>query len=272
MSFFQTELLLKEHGIIPNKKMGQTFMIDSSIFHKLSEYASLCKTDVVLDVGAGFGFFTKFLAQICGKVVAVEKDKKILEVLKDQLKSFKNVSIVKGDILKVDLPKFNKVVSIPPYYLSSRLISWLFQQKIDCAVLIMQKAFTEKLLALTDTDSYGWLTVISQYYAKIDLLDEIMAEKFYPKPEVDSAIVRIFPWSVPPFKVFDPKLFNNVIKYLFTNRNKKLPNAIRPFLKKNFNFSKLDIQNFLSVFSFREKRVRQLSAKEFGDLINDLTK
>ena len=116
MSFFQTELLLKERGIIPNKKMGQNFMIDSSIFHKLSKYASLCKTDVVLDVGAGFGFFTKFLAQICGKVVAVEKDKKILEVLKEQLKSVNNVSIFKGDILKVDLPKFNKVVSIPPYY------------------------------------------------------------------------------------------------------------------------------------------------------------
>ncbi len=246
-------------------------MIDSSIFHKLSEYASLCKKDIVLDVGAGFGFFTKFLAQLCGKVVAVEKDKKILEVLKKQLKSVNNVSIVQGDILKVDLPKFNKVVSIPPYYLSSRLISWLFQQKIDCAVLILQKAFAKKLLALADTDSYGWLTVISHYYAKIDLLDEIMAEKFYPKPTVDSVIVRIFPWNSTPFQVFDPQLFNNVIKYLFTNRNKKLANAICPFLKKNFNFSKLDTQQFLSVFPFREKRVRQLYAKEFGDLINGLT-
>ncbi len=272
MSFFKTELLLKERGILPNKKMGQNFMIDSSIFHKLSEYASLRKTDVVLDVGAGFGFFTKYLAQICGKVVAVEKDKKIVEVLEDQLKSINNVTIVKGDILKVDLPKFNKVVSIPPYYLSSRLISWLFQQKIACAVLILQKAFAEKLLALPDTDSYGWLTVISQYYAKIDLLDEIIAEKFYPKPEVDSVIVRILPWSSHPFKVCDPQLFNIILKYLFTNRNKKLTNAIHPFLKKNLDFSKSRIQNFLSVFPFREKRVRQLSAQNFGELINELTK
>ena len=262
MSFFKTDLLLKEHGIIPNKKMGQNFMIDSSIFHKLSEYASLCTTDVVLDVGAGFGFFTKFLAQICEKVVAVEKDKKIMEVLEDQLSSINNVTIVKGDILKVDLPKFNKVVSIPPYYLSSRLISWLFQQKIVCAVLILQKAFAEKLLALPDTDSYGWLTVISQYYAKIDLLDEVIAEKFYPKPEVDSIIVRIIPWSSHPFKVFNPQLFNIIIKYLFTNRNKKLTNAIQPFLKKNLDFSKSRIQRLFISFSISRKTCETIILKK----------
>ena len=252
--------------------MGQNFMIDSSLFPKISEYASLNKTDVVLDAGAGFGFLTKFLAQICGKVVAVEKDAKIVEALKDQLKSLNNVSIVKGDLLKVDLPRFNKVVSIPPYYLSTRLISWLFMHKIDCAVLILQKAFAERLSAKVNTEAYGWLTVITQYYAKIALLDEIKSETFYPKPEVESIIVQISPWTSPPFKVTDPKLFRLIVKHLFSNRNKKLANAIHPFLKKKFNFSKLNTEQFLKIFPFHEKRVRQLSAKNFGELINGLTK
>ena len=247
-------------------------MIDSSLFPKLSGYASLNKTDVVLDAGAGFGFLTKFLAQICKKVVAVEKDTKIVEALKEQLKSLDNVSVVKGDLLKVDLPRFNKVVSIPPYYLSSRLLSWLFLHKIDCAVLILQKAFAERLSAKVNTDSYGWLTVITQYYAKIALLDDIKSVTFYPKPEVDSIIVQILPWTSPPFKVIDPKLFRLMVKHLFTNRNKKLTNAIHPFLKKKFNFSKLKTEQFLKNFPFHEKRVRQLSANNFGELTNELTK
>ena len=252
--------------------MGQNFMIDSSIFHKLSEYASLDKTDVVLDAGAGLGFLTKFLARRCKKVLAVEKDNDIIGVLKDQLKSFSNISLIKGDLLKVILPKYNKVISIPPYYLSSRLIQWLFKQKFECAVLIMQRAFAKKLSADPNSEAYSWLTVVTQYHAKVDLLDHIIPEKFFPKPEVDSKIVRITPWTTPPFKVNQPKLFNLFVKQLFANRNKKLVNPLHSFLKSNYKFSKIDTKNFLSVFSFREKRVRQLLPKDFGELINALPK
>lgn len=247
-------------------------MIDSSIFHKLSEYASLDKTDVVLDGGAGLGFLTKFLARRCKKVLAVEKDNDIIGVLKDQLKSFSNISLIKGDLLKVILPKYNKVISIPPYYLSSRLIQWLFKQKFECAVLIMQRAFAKKLSADPNSEAYSWLTVVTQYNAKIDLLDLVPPEKFFPKPEVTSKIVRITPWKNPPFKIDNPNLFNIFIKQLFTNRNKKLIKPVHFFLKDKYQYSKLDTEKFLSIFSFREKRVRQLLAKEFGELINALPK
>jgi 16S rRNA (adenine1518-N6/adenine1519-N6)-dimethyltransferase len=272
LSFFKTECLLREYGIVPNKKLGQNFMIDSSIFHKLGEYAALKKSDVVLDGGAGLGFLTQFLARRCKKVVAVEKDKKIAKVLGDQLRTFDNVTIIKGDLLTVLLPDFNKVISIPPYYLSSRLIPWLFLHRIDCAILILQRAFAERLLARVDSEAYGWLSVITQYNANIDLLDKVISEKFYPKPEIDSVIVRISPRVSPQFKVDRPKLFKILVKQLFANRNRKLFNSIYPFLKNNYKFSKLDTEKFLSVFSFREKRVRKLLAKDFGELINALPK
>lgn len=247
-------------------------MIDFAIFHKLSEYASLNKNDVVLDGGAGLGFLTKFLARKCKKVVAVEKDAAIAGVLNDQLRDFNNVSIIKGDLLKVLLPKFNKVISIPPYYLSSRLMLWLFKQQFECAILIMQRAFAERLSANANSAAYGWLAVITQCNARVDLLDNIIPEKFFPKPEIPSKIVRIIPWTSPPFKVNQPKLFNLLVKQLFANRNKKLVNSIHSFLKSKYKFSKLDTEKFLSVFSFREKRVRQLLARDFGELVNALPK
>jgi 16S rRNA (adenine1518-N6/adenine1519-N6)-dimethyltransferase len=247
-------------------------MIDSSIFHKLSKYAAIKNHDVVLDGGAGLGFLTQFLAKRCKNVVAVEKDKKIVEVLNYQLRDFSNVTIIEGDLLKALLPDFNKVVSIPPYYLSSRLIPWLFLQQIDCAVLILQRAFAERLSARVDSESYCWLSVITQYNSNVDLLDKVISEKFYPKPEIDSLIVRISPKISPQFKVNRPKLFTLLVKQLFTNRNKKLFNSIYPFLKSKYKFSKIDTENFLSIFSFREKRVRKLTTKDFGDLINALPK
>jgi len=247
-------------------------MVDFSIFYKLIEYASLNKNDIVLDGGAGLGFLTEFLASRCKKVVAIEKDKALVYILKNQLRAFDNVSIMQGDLLKIILPKFNKIISIPPYYISSRLILWLLKQQFECAVLIMQKIFAEKLFADPNSEAYSWLTVVTNYYAKIDLLDSIPPEKFFPKPVVTSKILRITPWTIPPFKLDKPNLFNIFVKHLFTNRNKKLINPIHSFLKVNYKYSKLDTKKFLSFFSFREKRVRQLLPKEFGALINALPK
>lgn len=272
MSFFKTQQLLREYGIIPNKKLGQNFIIDSSVFQRLVDYASLNKNDVVLDGGAGFGYLTCFLAKRCKKVIAVEKDSKIFQVLKSQLKDFNNIAIIKGDMLKSILPDFNKVISIPPYYLSSRLIEWLFLQPIECAVLIMQRAFAKKLSAKADSPVYSWLSVITQYYANVELLDNVSSEKFYPKPEVESVILRITPKTSLPFKISRPKLFNLLVKHLFANRNKKLVNSIYPLLKNKYKFSKLDAERFLSTFHFREKRVRNLLLEDFGELVNGLPK
>lgn len=116
MSIPETKRLLRERRIFPNRLLGQNFMVGAPIFPLLSDYASLDKTDVVLDAGAGFGFLTCFLANKCKAVIAVEKDPRIVEALREQLRGTTNVTVIEGDVLKVALPEFNKVVSIPPYY------------------------------------------------------------------------------------------------------------------------------------------------------------
>lgn len=272
MSLSKTQELLKTHNIIPNKKMGQHFMIDFSIFYKLAKYANLTENDVVLEIGAGLGYLTRFLAKRCKKIIAVEKDKNLTYILEDQLQQLNNISIIKDDILRAKLPVFNKIISIPPYYLSSNLIEWIFLHQFDCAILILQRAFAEKLSATSNSQAYGWLSVVTQYFAKVEQLDILSSDKFFPKPEVDSKIIRITPQINSIKIVKNSPLFANFVKSLFSKRNKKLVNSLYSFLKCKYNFSKLDTEKFLSKFVFSKKRVRQLTVQEFGELTNALPK
>ena len=112
-------------------------MVEPSIFELMVNYSSLERNDVVLDIGAGLGFLTRSLANRCKNVLAVDADARLVEVLHEQLKDLSNAQVIKGDILKTDVSFFNKVVSIPPYHISSALLLWLFSKNFDCAVLIL---------------------------------------------------------------------------------------------------------------------------------------
>lgn len=270
MCISETKRLLRRFRIVPNRLLGQNFMIDTSIFPKLSDYASLSKQDVVLDAGAGFGFLTRFLANKCKGVLAVEKDPRIAIVLREQLKDLFNVKVVEGDILKAVVPSFNKVVSIPPYQISSRLLMWLFDRSFDCAVLVLQKEYAGRLVAAAGSEDYGWLTVTTYYSTEVQLLDTISNLMFYPQPEVDSVIVHLKSWTAAPFEVKDETFFRRMVQWLFTQRNKKLSNALVPFLRNTFKIAKEEAKKEVGTFSFREKRVRELAPEAFGELANAL--
>ena len=110
-------------------------------------------------------------------------------------KDLDNVTVIEGDVLKASLPDFNKVIAIPPYYLSSQLVTWLFERKVDCAVLILQKEFADRLVAPVGSEEYGWLTVVTNQNAEVELLDVVPKTLFYPQPEVDSVILSLKPWQ-----------------------------------------------------------------------------
>jgi 16S rRNA (adenine1518-N6/adenine1519-N6)-dimethyltransferase len=270
MSVSETKRLLRTFRIVPNRLLGQHFMVEPSLFPKLSDYASLGKADVVLDAGAGFGFLTRFLANKCKAVVAVEKDPHIAAVLREQLRGLANVTVIEGDVLKVTIPSFSKVVSIPPYQISSRLLLWLFDRSFDCAVLVFQKEFADRLVAAVGSKDYGWLTVATCHSSEVKLLDPIPKSVFYPQPEVDSVIVRLTPWKVAPFEVKDEAIFRRMVRWLFTQRNKKLSNALAPFIKSTLKVAKEDAEKVACTFPFREKRVRELAPEAFGELANAL--
>ncbi len=270
MNLEETKQLLRTHQIFPNKLLGQNFMVEKSLYSKLSNYAAVDKADVVLDAGAGFGWLTCFLADKCKSVIAVEKDRQVAMVLREQVKNLGNVTVIEGDVLKVELPEFNKVIAIPPYYLSSHLVTWLLTCKIDCEVLILQKEFAERLVSPVGSEMYGWLTVVTNQSAEAELLDNVPKDMFYPQPEVDSVILRIKPLSIKPFEIKDAAFFVRMMKWLFTQRNKKLGKALTPFIRDNFKLSKKDAETLALGLPFHNRRVRELSPKDFGALANAL--
>lgn len=270
MSLLEAERLIHKYGIIPNKLLGQNFMIESSIFPLLANYASLKSTDVVLEVGAGFGFLTQFLCKRCRLVIAVEKDGKVASALRDQLSPFQNSQVVEGDVLKATLPCFNKVVSIPPYQISSRLLLWLFDFPFQSAVFILQEEFVQRVSAQVGTDDYSWLTVYASFNATVDVLDTVPRSMFFPQPNVDSVIVRFEKKSQPVFGIRDTKNFQQMLRSLFTDRNRKVSNAIAPFLKSNLHLSSGKTKNLISSLPFRDERVRTLTPENFGGLANAL--
>jgi 16S rRNA (adenine1518-N6/adenine1519-N6)-dimethyltransferase len=272
MSLEETKQLLRTHRIFPNKLLGQNFMIEPSFYPKLGTYAALNKTDVVLDAGAGFGRLTCFLSGKCKRVVAVEKDPHVAMALREQVRGLCNVTVVEGDVMKEVLPEFNKVIAIPPYYLSSQLVLWLLARKVDCSVMILQKEFVNRLVAPVGSEEYSWLTVVASHGAQILVLDEVPKDMFYPQPDVDSVIVSVKPWKLSPFEVKDLTFFVRLMKWLFTQRNKKLGKAITPFIKCNFKLSKQDAEKLALNIPFHDRRARELSPKDFGVIANALPK
>ena len=270
MSLSETKFLLRKHRILPNKLLGQNFMVEPSVFQSLSDYASVNRNDVVLDVGAGFGFLTRFLSNKCSRVVAVEKDSQIAEVLRERLSGLSNVTIIEGDVLKVPIPSFSKVVSVPPYQISSRLLVWLFDRGFECAVLVFQKEFADRLVAPVGTEDYGWLTVFTYYHAEVELLDAVPRWMFFPEPEVDSMIVRLRPQEASPFELKDAALFRQMLRSLFAKRNKKVSNAIVPFIKGTLRLPAEETKKLVHELPFRDKRVRVLAPEDFGALANAL--
>jgi 16S rRNA (adenine1518-N6/adenine1519-N6)-dimethyltransferase len=172
--------------------------------------------------------------------------------------------------MQVELPRFNKLISIPPYYISSRLVTWLLKREFECAVLILQKEFANRLVAPIGNRSYGWLRVISYLNAYAELLEAVSKEVFYPEPEVDSVILRLKPRKTLAFEVSNEFFFQNMVRWLFTQRNKKLGNALKPFIKNSFSLGDEEAKKKVFSLPFREKRVMEMTPENFGEIANVL--
>jgi len=266
----KTRRLLHAYRIFPKKRLGQSFVIDEGLLRLMVSYASLNKDDVVLEIGAGLGFLTRLLSQRCKQVIAVEVDPRLMRILRTELKDLENVELVEGDVLKVPIPPFNKVVSNPPFYISSPILFWLLEKKFDSAILTFQKEFAERLVASVGSKEYGRLTVMTYFRADVELLDYVSKDMFYPSPDVDSYIIRLKP-KPPPFIVQDKQAFVELVRTLFTQRNKKVRNAIIPFLLK-LGIAKEKVIEAADSLLYHSKRVRELAPEDFGALTNEILK
>lgn len=259
---------LRFYKILPKKHLGQNFMVNSTLLRRMISNAFITREDVVLEIGAGLGFLTCFIAQNCKRVIAVEVDPNLVKILRKRVLNLSNVDIIEGDILRVFIPYFSKVVSAPPYSISSPLLLWLLERRFDIAVLTFQKEFTDRLTASVGSKNYGWLTVTTYYLAEVDILVPVSKSMFYPPPDVDSVLLRLKP-KKPPFAVRDRMLFFKLLRFLFTQRNRKVRNATVPFLLKR-GIKRRNVLKLADSLPFHNKRVRELAPEDFGFLTNEL--
>jgi len=264
----ETKRILRSYGILPKKRFGQNFLIGYEVLDKMVSHAALGKEDVVLEIGAGLGFLTENLAKKARQVIAVEVDAKLINILRERLHNYENVTIVQGDILRIIVPSFNKVVSTPPYFISSPLLFWLLEKNFECAVLTFQEEFAKRLVASAGSGDYGRLTISAYYRAGVELLNPVPRRMFWPPPDVDSMIVRLKPRK-PPFFVEDEKMFLEVVQVLFTQKNKKMRNAIIPFFNK-YGISERKALELADTLRFSHRRPRELSPEELALTVNEI--
>jgi 16S rRNA (adenine1518-N6/adenine1519-N6)-dimethyltransferase len=255
------------HGFKPGGRSGQHFLISKDLRKKLIRYACLKKDDVVLEVGPGNGTLTSLIAQSAGKVVAVEKDTTLARWLREKFRVQDQVEIIEGDVLKMGLPNFNKIVSNPPYYISSKFMLLLNKMTFELAVLTLQKEFVQRLLAKNGTSDYGRITVGVQHKMDVKVLDPVPRESFYPRPKVDSAIVTLSPKSHPR-KLRDESLFNELVRELFTQRRRRVKKVLAHYIESKTGIAD---RNIIEKLNPPNLRVYEMTVEEFEELSNSLS-
>jgi len=225
---------LLARGIKPRKKWGQNFLVRPEIAQKIVDAASVTAQDLVVEIGPGAGALTGLLAQRARHVHAIEFDHGLADLLKEDLGDLARLTIVQSDILDLDLATITKgekavIVGNVPYAITTPILEWLIVQRAHVAhgVVLVQREYAARLAAAPDTEDYGSLTVFARYYLRLEPLFHVPPGAFWPKPLVDSTLVRLRFRAEPPVEVPDEERLFTIVRASFSQRRKTLANALQ---------------------------------------------
>lgn len=272
--------VIQKYNFNFQKKFGQNFLIDSHVLEKIIAGAGVTKDDFVLEIGPGIGTMTQYLCEAAREVCAVEIDKNLLPILADTLSPYDNVTVINDDILKLDLNalaeeknegKPIKVVANLPYYITTPIIMGLFENHVplDNLTVMVQKEVAARMKVGPGTKDYGALSLAVQYYAEPYIVANVPSNCFMPRPNVDSAVIRLTRHANPPVQVKDEVHMFKLVRAAFNQRRKTLVNAISNF--PELNYTKDQVQTALSMLSLSPTvRGEALYLKEFAALSDTL--
>ncbi|MCR5737171.1 MAG: 16S rRNA (adenine(1518)-N(6)/adenine(1519)-N(6))-dimethyltransferase RsmA [Eubacterium sp.] len=277
-----TKFIIDQYQFAFQKKFGQNFLIDSNILEGIVESAEITKDDFVLEIGPGIGTMTQYLCEAARQVVAVEIDKALIPILEHTLSEYDNVEVINQDVLKVDIKSLAeernngkpiKVVANLPYYITTPIIMGLFESgvPIESITIMVQKEVADRMQTGPGSKDYGALSLAVQYYATAEVQMIVSANCFMPRPNVDSAVIKLTRHQEPAVDVQDEKLMFRIIRASFNQRRKTLVNGLKN--SAELSFSKEEILEAIQKLGKPETiRGEALTLEEFAKLSNFLKK
>lgn len=277
----ETKFIMKKYNIRANKSLGQNFLIDSNVIEKIIQGSDVSKNDLVIEIGPGLGTLTKFLLEKAYKVICVELDNKMIDILNDRFKLYNNFEVIHNDILKLDLNsliekekqdtniKNVKIVANLPYYITTPIIMKLLEDELDLTsiTVMIQKEVADRLIATPGDKETGAITYSVYFYADSESILEVPKNSFIPEPKVTSEVIKLNIRKQPPVNVKSKKIMFKIIKYAFLQRRKTLLNSLtnsKVFLNKDEGISILNKLNLPE-----DIRPEKLTLQDFADITNE---
>jgi 16S rRNA (adenine1518-N6/adenine1519-N6)-dimethyltransferase len=268
----ETLRLLKINGIKLDKRKGQNYLINKDVLSRIIESSELSKDDTVLEIGAGIGTLTIPLAKNAGKVIAIEQDKKVAEVLIKRLEELEisNVAVIVDDATKIDLPKTTKVVSNLPYKISSPITFKILEKPFKMGILMYQREFADRMVASPGERNYSRLSVMIHFSADVEMLFNVSKNDFFPNPKVSSAVIKMRPKDDVEVNEF----FSKVTRALFQHKKKKVRNALMDSFHEIGDLEKSEVRQLISKLdqSVMDQRVFKMSPEDLMRISKEIEK
>lgn len=280
----ETQLILHKYKIQANKSLGQNFLVDDNVIDEIIRSSNIDKQDLIIEIGPGLGVLTNRLLQEANNVIAVELDKRMVNILQDRFilnindQAESKLEIINGDILKINLNeiiaekrkqteiKNVKIVANLPYYISTPIIMKLLENRLDIdeIIVMVQKEVAERLTAKTGTSLAGAITYAVEYYSDATSIIKVPKESFVPSPKVESEVIKLKVRKGKKIQVKDEKLLFNIISKSFMQRRKTLSNVL---INNNIMHSKEDVKNMWKELEIDENvRGESLTLEQFGKI------
>ena len=279
----KTRFILKKYKLSANKSLGQNFLINDNVVQEIVDSADVNTEDLIIEIGPGLGNLTELLLNRAGKVIAVELDDRMIQILNDRFFMFNNFEIINKDILKVDLKelisankvngiKSVKIVANLPYYITTPIIMKLLEDKldIDSITVMIQKEVADRLIATPGDKLSGAITYCVNYYAEAESVTIVESDSFIPEPSVDSEVIKLKIRSEHPVALESEEEFFKLIKVCFMQRRKTLMNCL---VNGGVISSKDKVKEVFDKFNLDYNiRGEKLTIEQFADISNYLVK
>ena len=270
----ETKAILSKYNLRANKKLGQNFLINEEIIESIVQKAEISKEDTIIEIGPGIGSLTNELIANAKRVIAIELDANMVDILKSRFGIFKNLEIVYGDVLKTDIneliknEKNVKVVANLPYYITTPIIMKLLEERLELKsiTVMVQKEVAERICSSYKDKEYGAITISVQYFSSPSIIIDVPKENFLPSPEVDSSVIKLDLLDKPRVDVNDEKLFFRLVKSAFSQRRKTISNSLTCV-----GISKQEIEKILDDLKIDKKlRAENLSIYQYAEIANKI--